>query len=227
MMISPESYYEFHLKGKSSNEILTAIRGLKRDISRLKKEIEGARFDDNIVVVCPSPTVQLSCAREYLERAIQAYEDSGRKYEFSKAEQKVKRFEDNIENICSIEFSIGGFFEGWTTYKIVMTGTDYLATKTDITEDVEIMLSDEWGDVPDEKLSKTELLSIISNLHIGEWLSSYDPSRFGVEILDGTQWNLEIRYDNGTRPFRFGGSNDYPWNFKNFLNVMRINEIDG
>lgn len=31
MMISPESYYEENLKGKTKEQIMTAIRGLKQE----------------------------------------------------------------------------------------------------------------------------------------------------------------------------------------------------
>ena len=36
MMIGPGAYYEFHLKGKNVDQIMTAIRGLKQEIGRLK-----------------------------------------------------------------------------------------------------------------------------------------------------------------------------------------------
>lgn len=32
MMISPERYYELYLKGKNEKQIMTAIRGLKKEI---------------------------------------------------------------------------------------------------------------------------------------------------------------------------------------------------
>ena len=35
MMISPETYYEDNLKGKSAGEILREIQSLKREINRL------------------------------------------------------------------------------------------------------------------------------------------------------------------------------------------------
>ena len=35
-MISPESYYETYLKGKTKEQIMTAIRGLKQEIGHLK-----------------------------------------------------------------------------------------------------------------------------------------------------------------------------------------------
>ena len=41
MMISPESYYEEYLKGKTKEEITTAIRGLKQEIGRLKSTLEN------------------------------------------------------------------------------------------------------------------------------------------------------------------------------------------
>lgn len=40
MMISPESYYEEFLKGKSKEEILRSIRGLKKEFGRLKNITE-------------------------------------------------------------------------------------------------------------------------------------------------------------------------------------------
>ncbi len=36
-MISLESYYEEYLKGKTKEEIMTAIRGLKQEIRQSKK----------------------------------------------------------------------------------------------------------------------------------------------------------------------------------------------
>ena len=41
MMISPESYYEEYLKGKTKEQIMTAIRGLKQEIGRLKNSMEN------------------------------------------------------------------------------------------------------------------------------------------------------------------------------------------
>ena len=40
MMISPEGYYEEYLKGKDAAQIMTAIRGLKKEMGRLKNTME-------------------------------------------------------------------------------------------------------------------------------------------------------------------------------------------
>ena len=44
MMIGPEAYYEENLKGKTAEQIMTAIRSLKRDINRLKRVIEHPEY---------------------------------------------------------------------------------------------------------------------------------------------------------------------------------------
>ena len=40
MMISPETYYEMNLQGKSPKEIMEKIRSLKIQIGQLKRSIE-------------------------------------------------------------------------------------------------------------------------------------------------------------------------------------------
>ena len=49
-MISLESYYEEYLKGKTKEEIMTVIRGLKQEIRRLKSTLENPDYDDNAII---------------------------------------------------------------------------------------------------------------------------------------------------------------------------------
>ena len=44
MMISPATFYEYELKGKSPEQIMTVIRSLKRRISKLKNTIEHPEY---------------------------------------------------------------------------------------------------------------------------------------------------------------------------------------
>ena len=75
--------------------------------------------------------------------------------------------------------------------------------------------------MPDEEpLPKEEFLSGLADLHIGEWKKSYvNPC-----VLDGTQWQIKIEYENGRRPLKFSGSNAYPYNFTELLELMGIDE---
>ena len=68
MMISPESYYEEYLKGKTKEEIMTAIRGLKQEIRRLKSTLENPDYDDN-AIIHPDRFTYIYWTRGYLEKA--------------------------------------------------------------------------------------------------------------------------------------------------------------
>ena len=46
MMISPQTYDEVYLRGKSKEEILGKIHELRQEINRLKMTLEEVQFDD-------------------------------------------------------------------------------------------------------------------------------------------------------------------------------------
>ena len=120
MMISPESYYEEYLKEKTKEQIMTAIRGLKQEMGRLKNIMEGSEYGIKEIVY-PSEDTRLHWTRKYLERARQAYAEAGGTYTLSKSEQKAADFDANIDAICKITFSIGGFFGGYSSYIVELT----------------------------------------------------------------------------------------------------------
>lgn len=215
MMISPESYYEEHLKGKSEKQILTVIRGLKNHIGHLKNVMENPNYG-TVPIIHPSEDVQISCDRLYLQRAIKALEDMGCPYKYSKAELKSIKFQNDLEYTSKITFEIGGYFQGFTEYTIKMT--DDSATMSSINR-----LSLERNKA-EKKIDKNELVYQLSELYIGEWRKYYSPERFGISVLDGTQWQLKIEFNNGRKPCEFGGSNSYPYNFNKLLDIF---EIDG
>lgn len=41
-------------------------------------------------------------------------------------------------------------------------------------------------------------------------------------MLDGTQWKAVFEYINGYRVVEFAGSNDYPYNFAQFMELFRL-----
>jgi hypothetical protein len=217
MMISPESYYEENLKGKTKEQIMTAIRGLKQEIGHLKNIMEGPEYSIKEIIY-PSEETRLHWTREYLERAKQAYAEAGGTYILSKSEQKAADFDANIEAICKIKFSIGGFFGGYRSYVVELT--DELKVYTKLWEDEEPLSL--WDDDNEEPFTKETFMDALRVLHIGEWRRRYSTKRFGYTVCDGTQWKLEIEYNNGHRPVRFNGDNSYPYNFDKFQMLFGI-----
>ena len=134
MMISPEGYYEEYLKGKTKEQIMTAIRGLKQEIGRLKNTMESPDYGQE-EIVHPSEDTRLHWTREYLEKAKQAYAEAGGNYTLYKSEEKAADFDSNINFIYKITFSIGGFFGGYRSYVVELS--DELRAYTKLWEDEE------------------------------------------------------------------------------------------
>ena len=115
MMICDETFYEMRLKGKTPEQIMPVIRGLKREKTRLKNIIEHPNYRLKQLVMSPSEEVQFYMTCDYLERAKQALIEAGGVYIPSATEKRVIDFDDSIPYIKELKLSIGGFFEGYET----------------------------------------------------------------------------------------------------------------
>lgn len=211
MMVCPEFVYE-ELKQKSTKEVLSAIRGFKQTIGRLKNKIEKERFFPSEVIICPSDDVILSCTRDYLIKAYQLLAERGEDYKYSKNEEQSIEFDDNIKNIKLIKLRIGE----WCCPKFYEFEIQ--------NERVKFKTLSILKENQSEVLSVESLFYGLERLHLGEWKHYYKPDRFGVCILDGIQWELEIEYKNGKKK-SWGGSNDYPYNFEELLSLLGVENI--
>ena len=221
MMISPEGYYEGHLKGKTKEHIMTAIRGLKQEIGHLKNTMESPDYGKELIMH-PSEDTRLHWNCEYLERAKQAYAEAGGTYTLSKLEEKVADFDANIDAISKITFSFGGFFGGYRSYVVELS--DGLKAYTKLWEDEEpLALMDVDKEEP---FTRDTFMAALMDLHIGEWRRRYSTKRFGYTVCDGTQWELEFEYSNGHKPVRIDGDNSYPYNFNKFQMLFGIDETE-
>ncbi len=211
MMISPEIYYELELKGKSQQEILKAIRSLKQEISNLKKELEERCLEPKLMMM-PSPLTRIKCSRDYLEVAKQAYTEAGGVYEPTKAEQKDQAFNESLKYMKRFIFDYGGFFSGYEK-------RTYTISDEKVLFDLEHSLYLKPTNLPVyEPFTREEFIEGIAALHIGEWKKSYvDPL-----VLDGTQWSIDIEYEDNRKPVHIDGSNAFPYNFDDLLEFLEI-----
>ena len=216
MMISPEVYYEEYLKGKDPAQLRTAIRSLKQKIGRLKNTLEDPEYK-NQIHTCPDACTQLECSRLYLERAKQALEDLGEKYQPSGAECKAAEVDASIPYVGRLEFSIGGFFDGHETRTAVLDGDKFHLEGDRIPMPRSGSRLDFWAD-------REEFLGILGSLHLGEWRPYYDPLRYGWVVMDGIQWELAVYFTNGHKPLQFSGSNAYPYNFARLKELLILED---
>ena len=91
-----------------------------------------------------------------------------------------------VKSIEYFLFNIGGYFDGCNEIRIL--GDLFETSKSK--EDYINILPD-----PNCELSpvlKQELITILNEIHLVKWDRKY----YNNEICDGTQWELEIRYNN-------------------------------
>ena len=215
MMISPETFYEENLKGKSAGEILRVIKSLKREINRLKKIAES---NDVLPekMIDPDPLTQIKVYREYLERAKFAYAEAGGEYKPTKAEVKGQEFNESLRLMKKFVFEYGGFCSGYETHSYTFVGEKVLF-------EFRHGFGQEPFDLPVyESITKEEFLGRLAELHIGEWKKNYvNPS-----ILDGTQWSIDIEYEGDRKPVHIDGSNKFPYNFDDLLGFLGVDNED-
>ncbi len=216
MMICPEVYYEYNLKGKTIEAHKTAIRGLQIEMGILKKSMEEVYVSTDelleAIEIDPSPSTVLWWTREYLKIVKYGLENIGGEYIPSKSELKAIKFQENIANIQEIIFSIGGYFQGHKTYKVQIKDDGLVVSIKDFDEEKQIKLLNSYG-----LIDKKCLLDAIEKLYIGEWKRNYSTLDM---VCDGTQWRLEITYNNGLRKFKVDGDNFYPYNFDDLLELF-------
>ena len=214
MMISPEAYYITSLEGKSQQEIMKQIRSLKREIKRMKKSIEEVPVSGPAIY--PTPLTRISCYRDYLSRAVRAYEVAGGKYEPTKAERRSLDFNQSLDSMKKLVFSIGGFFEGRETRTFT-----FLDEKTVLTIEHTMNLKPSNRPVY-FPVSRKAFINGLKRIHIGEWKRDYcDP-----DVMDGTQWELTFYFSDKHRKVEISGSNAYPYNFDDLKYLLGITEDD-
>ena len=105
-------------------------------------------------------------------------------------------------NIIKVRFSLGGFFGGYHEINLIKTSDGALASYEQVSRKMNI---DEWIHFAHE----------LFKCHIADWKKQYvDPN-----VLDGTQWELEVIFSSG-KPLKIYGCNLYPPHWKSFLKTI-------
>lgn len=215
MMISPEIYYENNLKNKSYDHIEKEIKALNENIEALEYRIKNHNNNDIDFHIDPSPETRLSMYKKYLEEAIKALEnfneDEYEKYKSS----KITNFNENIANIEKIEFIEGGYLTG-NDIRLVEIMPDHIVMHIDRSYNE----FRGWDKITkkDFPYNKDVFLEKLRSLNLGAWENDYTND----DIVDGTQWDLKISYNNGIKPFLSGGSNAFPDNYEEFIDLMAM-----
>jgi hypothetical protein len=113
----------------------------------------------------------------------------------------------------SFNFSIGGYFGGYHSLSIVKTETGAVAAYNTPPFSIYNIQQIE------KQLSTEEWLEFVHGLYrcyISDWKKRY----VNLNVLDGTQWELEITFID-RKPLKCHGSNMFPPHWKKLLKVIK------
>ena len=204
MYMPPFEKLETHNK----EEVLKTINSTKRKMIMLKRKMEHPFYKEQ-ERFCPSDLTIYKCDRGFLERAIMHYISLGGAYKESLSETRDRLFNEKLSQIKKITLVSGGYFS--PRKKVVV---DLSCDKPRYFSGIIYELFER-----ECELTKQEFLSQLESLHIGEWRKTYTPERFGVSVLDGEEWELNIEYSDGKKA-KYCGQNAYPYNYEELIGLL-------
>ena len=127
-----------------------------------------------------------------------------------KNREKDQEFNETLRSMKRFTFTIGGYFGGYRKRTYTISGEEVLF-------DADHSLYGRPIDPAAYKpFTREAFLQGIAKLHIGEWEKEY----MNPHVLDGTQWSIEIEYENGHKPVQIYGSNAFPENFNDLIDFL-------
>lgn len=113
-----------------------------------------------------------------------------------------------------IVFEIGGYFGGYTIYRLTFTDSGAKLIESDGRDEDSIYNRKEFS--PNDAALLAERFSAV---HTEYWNTDYAASH----ICDGEQWGLTVRYSD-RQTLEYGGSNAYPSNWSELLDFFGIDD---
>lgn len=124
---------------------------------------------------------------------------------------KKNLVEDYRDIVTAIKFSIGGFLTGRTEVTI-RKNKDGACVE-------EMHLFDSNLPTEPKQISKAKWHNIVNKLYDEMYLHEWKKSYVDDSVLDGTQWELQIKLTNN-RVRNYGGSNAYPPYYKELRKLL-------
>ena len=204
---------EQEFEGKSPEDIKEQIRAIKKEMRSIMDKME-CPGDSLEPIMTRSGHEELRICRERLASAKEALRSAGGIYMPDEEDIRSAELLDNLPFFTKMTFEIGGYFGGYKTYIIEKENASNRDGSSTYYEDDGITGIGEPVHTTILSADAAEkLIDLLKEMHIDEWMPDYWPDRFGMSVMDGTQWSLKIDFGNGHDTWESSGSNSYPYNF--------------
>lgn len=176
--------------------------------SREMHEADVSGFDAQCVLALITGAIR---AERFCDGALLAFFKDG---SISRWLKRLKDIDWNrsSKRIEKIVFEIGGFFGGYTIYRLTFTDFGAKLIEADGRIEDSIFDTKEYSRIEAALLSEQ-----FSAIHTEYWNADYVASH----ICDGEQWSLMVRYSD-RQTLEHGGSNAYPSNWSKLLDFFGI-----
>lgn len=139
----------------------------------------------------------------------------GKDYIPSQVEERSIEFNERLNRALEVEFETEDFFSGSRRW-IFQLESDQV---TALYEPPRI---ESRTTVLPYSLSRDDFIQTLQALDLMDWRKRYGKNRFRFETMTDVQsWTLTIRFPR-TRPYIVRGVNSCPWNFEQFLDLIRF-----
>ncbi|GAP02773.1 hypothetical protein FPFC_022230 [Fructobacillus pseudoficulneus] len=143
--------------------------------------------------------------------------DRGGAYPLSQVELLDELFQQKVPLISKIQVEAFGYFAGLRRDTFKIQGEDVLA-KTEYRSMAELASRIQREETDQRVMGKDEFLEKIRKMHLGEWRFYYTQP----EIMDGTQWSIDVYFNQGEDVINYHGSNAYPSNIAEFSKFLSL-----
>lgn len=106
-----------------------------------------------------------------------------------------------ITTLQYFSFEIGGYTHD--NRKIIIKNNSYELMKSMYSYAENLLIPDSQIVEQDE----SELIKVLNDIALTSWKKNF----YNNNILDGTQWEIEIKYNNQIRLKKYYGSNEFPF----------------
>lgn len=214
-----ESYRKI-LSEKDDNELQKIIEDLREKVSQHRNLLEHPNFYPDDVKNSDEYRV-LTKFTDFLEIAKEEYTSRGKNLIPTEDESQTNDFNSRLDNIYRLIFRTGGHFLGFSEYVAEVVNNQ---VKIYFSDPKYIIENQQEEEICKGKFDRESLITYLRGMDLGNWLDEYDSSKFGLYIMDGLQWSLDIHFNDGSEPFKSSGSNAYPYNFFKLKELFDINK---
>lgn len=222
--MSPLEFQEEYLNEKPIESIREVIHSLEHEILYFESlgGWQAIQRDNYILNAFNANPRDLNLFRDLAVNALKA---AGGKYRPINNDKRIASFNSRISDINDIIVTRSSFFYQYSVYWSHKYRVYHILENQIKLEESDLPTQSEK--IPDElpkkrrlPLTPTEFFERLKGMEIGGWYSYYD-----MPIMEGVKWKVEFHYKSKYRTLIRDGYILYPKSFKDFCDLLELNEF--